>query len=119
MLSQAVELHQYRTQTGQVPFRNWIEGLRSRTVVERIDVQLTRVRSGNLGDHRELGGGLCEMRLFFGPGYRIYFVRLGRSSVLLLAGGTKSTQRADIRKARAYHADYIQRKILSGRQLPD
>ncbi|MDH3605173.1 MAG: type II toxin-antitoxin system RelE/ParE family toxin, partial [Candidatus Tectomicrobia bacterium] len=68
--------------------------------------RLRRVRLGNLGDHRSVGEGVFELRLDFGPGYRIYFARIGNEVILLLSGGDKSTQTRDIAQAKLYFSDY-------------
>ena len=72
----------------------WFDGLRA-----RIDLRLRRVSLGNLGDVKQLGGGVAELRIDYGPGYRVYLTRRGPALVLLLAGGGKSTQAAVIVKA--------------------
>ena len=71
-----------------------------------IEKRLTRVQLGNLGDHKALGDGISELRIDFGPGYRVYFGQDAGALVILLCGGDKSSQDADIRQARAYWADY-------------
>jgi putative addiction module killer protein len=70
--------------------------LRDRGVKARIQARIDRLEFGNIGQHRELKGGIGEVKLDFGPGYRIYYSRLGRLLVILLCGGGKSTQAADI-----------------------
>lgn len=70
----------------------------------RIDARLARLRLGNFGDCKSLGGGIYELRIDVGPGFRIYFGRSGHQVVILLCGGDKSTQRADIKRARQYWA---------------
>ena len=104
----AVEL--YLTGEGQCPYRDWFDGLRDGVTRDRIDARLARLRLGNLGDHRELGDGVWELRMFFGPGYRIYFTWRGKRVVILLAGGSKGTQRQDIRKAREYLKELQERE---------
>ncbi len=74
----------------------------------RIQARVLRFEEGNLGDHKSVGDGVCEARMTFGPGYRIYFGREGAAVVILLVGGDKGTQAKDIRKARAYWADYTE-----------
>lgn len=69
----------------------------------------TRVEAGNLGDYRSVGEGIFELRIDYGPGYRIYFGQIGITIVLLLCGGDKSTQEQDIRKAIEYWEDYRSR----------
>jgi putative addiction module killer protein len=65
---------------------------------------------GNLGDHKRVGAGVWEARLVFGPGYRIYFGKDGKSIILLLVGGTKASQRKDIRRAQSFWRDYLEAK---------
>jgi putative addiction module killer protein len=108
----------YQTRGDRAPFQEWWQGFPSRTTVERIFARLARVREGNLGDYRDLGDGVSEFRLQFGPGYRIYFARLSRRNLLLLSAGTKGTQRADIAKARSYYADYLEQHAEADRELP-
>jgi putative addiction module killer protein len=67
-----------------------------------------RFESGNLGDHRAVGLGVWEARCSFGPGYRVYFAKLGSTVVLLLVGGHKASQRSDIRRAQRYWSDYLE-----------
>ena len=78
-----------------------LRGLRDRAGRERILVRITRLRQGNPGDAKPVGEGVSEMRITFGPGYRIYFTRRGPLVILLLAGGDKSSQSADIEAAKA------------------
>lgn len=80
-------------------FDSWFEGLRDRAGKSAIKVRLRRAEDGNLGDCEPVGEGVSEMRIHYGPGYRVYFKRAGMEIVILLAGGDKSTQAKDIRKA--------------------
>lgn len=82
-------------------FSKWLRKLRDRNAKARITSRLTRVQQGNLGDHKDLTGGLFEMRLRHGPGYRLYFAREGDVLIVLLICGDKSTQGKDIRHTRA------------------
>lgn len=79
-------------------FRRWIRSLRDRSAVARINARLRNVSLGNVGDARPVGGGLFEMRVHHGPGYRLYFLREG-ATVVLLCGGDKGSQRRDIERA--------------------
>ena len=72
-----------------------------------IQARLNRVRLGNFGDARALGGGVEELRIDYGPGYRIYFGRDGQTVVVLLCAGDKQSQRHDIETAKAYWRDYL------------
>lgn len=87
-------------------FQQWISSLRDRQARDRINTRLTRVRQGNFGDTDSVGGGLSEMRIHYGPGYRLYFMREGMTVVVLLCGGDKDTQSSDIRRARRLAADW-------------
>ena len=81
-------------------FRRWVRGLRDRRAVARINARLRNVSMGNMGDSRSVGEGIHEMRIHYGPGYRLYFIREGRSVVVLLCGGDKGSQSRDIERAR-------------------
>jgi len=81
-------------------FAKWLAKLRDRAARVRILDRLLRVRLGNLGDYKNLGGGLYEFRIAYGPGYRLYFSRQGDTIIVLLCGGDKSSQTRDIKKAR-------------------
>lgn len=81
-------------------FDKWLADLRDKAAAAHIHVRITRLAAGNFGDCAALGGGISEMRVHHGPGYRVYFTKQGTAIVILLAGGDKSTQPADIRRAR-------------------
>ena len=80
-------------------FRDWIASLRDPRATARIAVRIDRLSLGNPGDVRPVGDGVSEMRIDYGPGYRVYFVRRGAEIVVLLCGGDKSSQSADIAHA--------------------
>lgn len=80
-------------------FDRWLRKLHDRRAAARVLVRVNRLAGGNPGDVRPIGHGVSEMRIDYGPGYRIYFLRSGNQLILLLTGGDKSTQDADIRTA--------------------
>lgn len=100
-------IREYLTADGTSPYRTWLDTLNP-PVRARIQARVLRFEVGNLGDHKSLGGGVWEARLPFGPGYRIYFGKVGRSVILLLLGGAKGSQVNDIERAQRYWADYME-----------
>ncbi|WP_299941512.1 type II toxin-antitoxin system RelE/ParE family toxin [uncultured Nitratireductor sp.] len=81
-------------------FIDWINGLKDRRAAARIAVRIDRFQSGNPGQVRELGEGVSEMKIDHGPGYRVYYVRRGKTVYLLLCGGDKRSQTKDIAEAK-------------------
>ncbi|WJR65988.1 type II toxin-antitoxin system RelE/ParE family toxin [Neorhizobium sp. CSC1952] len=81
-------------------FRTWVDGLRDRRAVTRIFARIARAEEGNLGDVKPVGEGVSEMRIHYGPGYRVYFTRRGKVVLLLLCGGDKDSQASDIAEAK-------------------
>ena len=80
-------------------YAQWIDNLRDLQARARVQVRIERLAAGNSGDVKAVGGGVSELRIDYGPGYRVYFTKRGRELVILLAGGDKSTQAADIKIA--------------------
>ncbi|TWI14155.1 type II toxin-antitoxin system RelE/ParE family toxin [Aerolutibacter ruishenii] len=80
-------------------FRDWMEGLKDLVGRARIQARIERLAMGNPGDHRHLDGGVSELRVDVGPGYRVYYTQRGNALVVLLVGGDKGSQQRDIRKA--------------------
>ena len=80
-------------------FAGWLDSLRDVRGRARVQARIARLAAGNPGDVAAVGAGVSELRIHFGPGYRVYFVRRGKELVILLAGGDKRTQAADIRVA--------------------
>jgi putative addiction module killer protein len=99
-------VREYIGDGGRIPFREWLGDLDT-TTRARVQARILRFELGNLGDHKEVGGGVWEARLDFGPGYRLYFGRKGREVVLLLTGGDKKSQKTDIRRAKEFWTDYV------------
>jgi putative addiction module killer protein len=89
----------FRDERGQRPYHDWLRGLRDKTTIARIQGRLNRVRAGNLGDVKAIDEQLSELRLAFGPGYRIYFMRPEPSLIVILCAGDKDSQQRDIRRA--------------------
>lgn len=80
-------------------FAKWLDGLRDMRARARVQVRIERLGTGNAGDAKLVGEGVSEMRIDYGPGYRVYFTKRGSEVIVLLAGGDKRTQHADIRTA--------------------
>ena len=80
-------------------FAKWLDGLRDMRARARVQVRIERLGTGNAGDAKSVGEGVSEMRIDYGPGYRVYFIKRGSEVIVLLAGGDKRTQDADIRTA--------------------
>ena len=81
-------------------FSVWLRKLRDLQAVARVQIRIRRLSLGNFGDAKSVGEGVSELRIDYGPGYRVYFQRTGSLLVLLLIGGTKSSQQSDIAKAK-------------------
>jgi putative addiction module killer protein len=94
-------------QNGVVPFDEWFDSLRDQRMQAAVDARLARVRAGNFGDHKSVGGGVFELRISFGPGLRIYYGLQGQKIVILLGGGDKKSQQRDIRRAQEYWRQFI------------
>jgi len=81
-------------------FENWFRNLKDQTAKDKIRIRIDRIEMGNLGDHHAIGDGVSEIRITYGPGYRLYYVMRGNEIIILLCGGDKGTQNKDIRKAK-------------------
>ena len=109
----AFEIRRYRTAAGDEPFTEWLGALTDRQAVARVLVRLERLELGNAGDAHYLRDGVSELRIDWGPGYRIYFGREQGSIVVLLCGGDKRRQAADVERAvRLWHEYGNRRKAL-------
>lgn len=106
MLATPKEIVVFRATDGHVPFAVWLDKLDDKRAVARVLARLARVRQGNLGDCQPVGGGVSELRVDYGPGYRVYFGQQGRTIVVLLCGGDKRTQDRDIRLAKLYWREF-------------
>ena len=103
----ALAIREYVDSDGRSPFRNWLSQL-DIAAKARVQARVLRFELGNLGDHKSVGDGIWEARLDFGPGYRIYFGKVGRTVILLLVGGDKRTQAKDISRAKRLWAKYVE-----------
>lgn len=92
----------FRSPTGRVPYEEFLASLRDRVGVARIRMRVLRAQRGNLGDHKRVGEGVVELRIDFGPGYRVYAGLSGSDTLVLLCAGDKSSQREDIAAAIDY-----------------
>lgn len=111
-----MELRYYQTSEGRLPFPEWLEALKDREARARVRNRLDMVASGSFGDARPVGEGVLELRIDWGPGYRVYFARIGDLMILLLCGGDKRAQDEDIKDAKTYFNDYKRRTApLRGR----
>ncbi len=104
-----IELRIYADSQGRTPFEEWLGGLADRKTRAIIRTRLDRVRLGNLGDCKSLSDGVQELRIDYGPGYRVYLSRQGPVVVVLLCGSDKSDQRKTIKQAIEYLKDWKQR----------
>jgi putative addiction module killer protein len=99
----------YLTESGGKPFKEWLEGLKDITARQKVRIRLDHVRLGNLGKNRSVGEGVYELKIDYGPGYRVYYGLDRKTVVLLLMGGDKSSQKKDIAKAHKYWEDHRRR----------
>ncbi|MBL8454019.1 MAG: type II toxin-antitoxin system RelE/ParE family toxin [Zoogloea sp.] len=104
-----IEIRDYLTQTGRDPFKDWLADLADRMARARILARVGRMAGGNFGDCKPLAGGVWELRIDHGPGYRVYYAKAGARIVLLLVGGDKRRQQQDIETALTYWQDWQER----------
>ncbi len=103
----------YKDKDGNEPFTKWLDNLSDLDGKKRIAARITRLQAGLYGDCEPVGEGVSELRLFFGPGYRIYFGESKKNIVILLCGGDKSTQKRDIKRAKEYWLEYKENEQIS------
>ncbi len=99
----------YQTDAGKRPFSQWLKDINDLAAKAKVRLRLDRLEMGNFGQCEPVGEGVFELKIDFGPGYRIYFGKIGLKCVLLLYGGDKKSQQNDILKAKAYFKDYQSR----------
>lgn len=109
-MTTSVDVQEYIAEDGRNHFEDWLLGLRDAEARARVRSRVNRVRLGNFGDSKGVGSGIHELRIDYGPGYRIYFGRSGYTVVVLLCGGDKRTQTRDIELAQALWQEYLRRK---------
>jgi putative addiction module killer protein len=106
----SITILKYERLDGTVPLDEWLSDLRDRRARARVLIRLDRLQLGLEGHWRSVGDGIRELKIPEGKGYRVYYAWDGSAIVLLLCGGDKSTQTADIENARTYWSDYHERK---------
>lgn len=104
-----MEIRRYQTESGKDVVGEWLAGLKDAQARARITARISRLEVGNFGDCRSVGESVWELRIDWGPGYRVYYAIVGSEIVLLLCGGDKRRQAADIRKATDFLKDYRRR----------
>ncbi len=97
----------YQDENGHEPYTSWFKDLQDKVGKARIETRLRRLESGNYGDYKPVGDGVLELRLFFGPGYRVYFGEEAGNIIILLIGGDKDSQDKDIKKAKGYWREHL------------
>ena len=108
-----IEIRHYVNRVGKDVFDHWLTQLADARAQAKIATRINRLAAGNFGDCKPLRQGLSELRIDWGPGYRVYYVMIGRECVLLLCGGDKRKQSADIERALEYLKDYKERSETS------
>ena len=106
-----IEVFRYQTGDGREPLTEWLQSLRDKQAQAKVRIRLKRLEAGMFGDSEPVGDGVIELREHLGAGYRVYFGRHGQMIVILLCGGTKKTQAADIKTAKEYWADWKRRQV--------
>ena len=96
------EVLRYQARNSRQPFTEWFLSFKDKNVQTSILDRIDRLKVGNFGDYKRVGNGVFELRIHFGPGYRIYFGIDGEKIIILLCGGDKSSQSADIQRAQTY-----------------
>jgi len=104
-----IQIEHYITSDGRDPFASWVDSL-DKTTMAKIMQRIDRVACGNFGDAKYLRDGVSELRVDYGPGYRLYYTKEGDKIIVLLCGGNKGTQDRDIDRAVSNLRDYVSRK---------
>lgn len=113
--SAALQVLYYQMADGRRPIEEWLDALSAdKMAFAAIQTRIDRIERGLTGDWKSVGGGVFELRVDYGPGYRVYFGRDGLKVIILLCGGFKGTQSRDIKTAKKYWSDYEKRKSPGG-----
>ena len=99
----------YQTDSGNRPFSEWLNSIKDQKTEATLRIRIKRLEQGNFGNCEPVGEGVSELKIYLGPGYRIYFGKIEKECVLLLCGGHKGKQTSDIIKAKKYFEDYKSR----------
>lgn len=105
-----VEIRLFETARGKIPFLEWRDEL-DKLTRSKIRTRIDRIALGSFGDSKSIGDGIFELRIDFGPGYRVYFGRHNAIVIVLLTGGDKGSQQRDINKAKRYWQEYKERVL--------
>lgn len=105
-----IELLRYQREDGSEPFSDWLNALRDKVAQARIRIRLRQVEAGNMGDCEPVGEGVTELRVHVGAGYRVYCGQHGKTVVILLCGGSKSSQATDIKRAKVLWSEWKRRQ---------
>lgn len=108
-MESVIEIRRYVNRSGRDIVGDWLSKLRDIRARAKIASRINRLASGNFGDCKALGHGLCELRIDWGPGYRVFYAMIGPACVLCLCAGDKRKQTADIERALGYLKDYKER----------
>jgi putative addiction module killer protein len=105
-MNEVIDILRYQLADGKVPVSSWLANLRDQRARVQIEIRIKRIATGNLGDCKPVGDGVLELRIDVGAGYRLYCGQHGHLLVILLHGGDKATQAADIKRAKEYWSDW-------------
>jgi putative addiction module killer protein len=108
-MNNAIEIRHYLSRAGKDVFDAWLSRLADARAQAKIAIRINRLAAGSFGDCKPLRQGECELRIDWGPGYRVHYAMIGRECVLLLCGGDKRKQSSDIDRAFEYFKDYRER----------
>ena len=108
-MENVIEIRNYLSRAGKDIFDDWLTELADARAQAKVASRINRLAAGNFGDCKSLRQGLYELRIDWGPGYRVYYAMIGRACVLLLCGGDKRKQSSDIERASQYFKDYKER----------